>query len=97
MRRIAFVLLPLAVLAACASAQKSGDRAAATGDWKTAEANYAAVLREDPNNAEKRARWQNARTQALQGAINKCNACRVASIVKLRHRSCVNCNWNEEL
>jgi tetratricopeptide (TPR) repeat protein len=79
MRRNALVLLSLAVLAACASAQKTGDQAAATGDWKTAEANYAQVLRDDPNNPEKRARWQNARTQALQGAINRCNACRVAS------------------
>jgi hypothetical protein len=78
MRRIAFVLLPLAVLSACASAQKTADRAAATGDWKTAEANYAAVLRDDPNNPEKRARWQNARTQALQGAAARCNACQVA-------------------
>lgn len=78
MRRIAFVLLPLAVLAACASAQKTADRAAATGDWKTAEANYAAVLRDDPNDAEKRARWQDARTRAVQGAIEHCNACRVA-------------------
>jgi tetratricopeptide (TPR) repeat protein len=78
MRRIALALalVPIAVLAACASAQKTADQAAATGDWKTAEANYAAVLRDDPNNGEKRARWQNARTRALQGAIDHCNACR---------------------
>ena len=78
MRRIALLLLPLAVLAACVSAQKVGDQAAATGDWKTAEANYAQVLRDDPNNPEKRARWQNARTQALQQAINRCQACQVS-------------------
>lgn len=78
MRRIASVLLPLAVLAACASAQKSADRAAATGDWKTAEAHYAQVLRDDPTSAEKRAQWQNARTRALQGAIDRCRACQVA-------------------
>jgi hypothetical protein len=78
MRRIALALLPAALLAACASAQKTADQAAAVGDWKTAEANYAAVLRDDPNNPEKRTRWQNARTWALQGAIDRCNACRVA-------------------
>jgi tetratricopeptide (TPR) repeat protein len=78
MRRIALVLLPVLVLAACASAQKTGDQAAATGDWKTAEANYAQVLRDDPNNPEKRARWQDARTKALQGAIDKSRACQVA-------------------
>ena len=60
MRRIALALLPIAILAACASAQKTADQAAATGDWKTAEANYAAVLRDDPSNAEKRARWRPA-------------------------------------
>ena len=78
MRRIALALLSLAVLAACASAQKTADRAAATGDWKTAEANYAAVLRDDPSNAEKRARWQNARQQALQGAVAHARACQVS-------------------
>src|SRR5690242_17770829 len=76
MRRIALALLPIALLAACASAQKTADQAAATGDWKTAEANYAAVLRDDPNNPEKRARWQDARGKALQGAMDHCNACR---------------------
>ena len=78
MRRLALLLLPLVLLAACASAQKTADRAAATGDWKTAEANYAAVLRDDPNNAEKRARWQNARQKALEGAIAHCRACQAA-------------------
>ena len=78
MRRIAFALFPLALLAACASAQKTADQAAATGDWKTAEANYAAVLRDEPNNPEKRARWQNARTNALKGAIDRSRACQVA-------------------
>lgn len=78
MRRNAFALLAVAVLAACASAQKTADRAAATGDWKTAEANYAQVLRDDPTDPAKRARWEHARTQALQGAVNRCNACRVA-------------------
>jgi tetratricopeptide (TPR) repeat protein len=78
MRRIALALLPLAILSACASAQKTADQAAATGDWKTAEANYAAVLRDDPNNAEKRARWVNARQNALQDAISRSRACQVS-------------------
>jgi tetratricopeptide (TPR) repeat protein len=78
MRRIALALLPLAILAGCVSAQKVADQAAATGDWKTAEANYAQVLRDEPNNPEKRARWQDARTKALQGAIAKAHACQVS-------------------
>jgi hypothetical protein len=78
MRRIALALLPILVLSACANAQKTADRAAATGDWKTAEANYAAVLRDDPNNPEKRARWVSARQNALQDAISRCRACQVS-------------------
>jgi tetratricopeptide (TPR) repeat protein len=78
MRRIALSLLLVALTAACASAQKVGDQAAATGDWKTAEANYAQVLRDDPNDPEKRTRWQNARQQALQASLGHCRACQVA-------------------
>jgi hypothetical protein len=77
MRRIAFALA-FATLAACASSEKLGDRAAATGDWKTAEARYAAALRDDPQNAEKRAKWQQARQQALQGAVAAARACQVS-------------------
>jgi len=78
MRPNALTLLPIALLVACASAQKAGDQAAATGDWKTAEANYAAVLREDPNDPGKRARWQAARQQALQDALARNRACQVS-------------------
>ena len=78
MRRIALSLVLIALLAACASAQKVGDQAAATGDWKTAEANYAQVLRDDPNDAGKRARWQDARQQALQASLGRCRACQVS-------------------
>lgn len=75
MRQTALALL---LAAGCASAQKAADRAAATGDWKTAEANYAAVLRDDPGDPEKRARWQAARQQALQDAVNRNRACQVS-------------------
>jgi hypothetical protein len=78
MRRIALALLPIAVLAACASNEKLGDRAAATGDWKSAEAQYGAALQKDPNNPEKRAKWQQARQAALAGAVAANRACQVA-------------------
>ena len=78
MRRIALSLLLIALLAACASAQKVGDQAAATGDWKTAEANYSQVLRDDPNDPEKRARWQGARQQAIQASLAHCRACQAS-------------------
>lgn len=77
MRRTPLLLL-LAVLLACASAEKRGDRAAAVGDWKAAERQYAEALRKDPANPEKRAKWQQARQAALQGAVGAANACRVS-------------------
>ena len=78
MRRTALSLLLIALVAACASAQKVGDQAAATGDWKTAEANYSQVLRDDPNDPEKQARWQSARQQALQASRAHCRACQAS-------------------
>ena len=78
MRRIALALLPIAVLAACAGHEKLGDRAAATGDWKTAEAQYGEALRNDPGSAEKRAKWQQARQQALAGAVAASRACQIS-------------------
>jgi tetratricopeptide (TPR) repeat protein len=80
MRRTALALAfcALAALAACASSEKLGDRAAATGDWKTAEARYAAALRDDPQNPEKRAKWQQARQAAIQGSVAAARACQVS-------------------
>lgn len=77
MRRI---LLPVvfALLAACAGAEKLGDRAAAVGDWKTAERQYAEALQKDPANPEKKAKWQQARARALQDAVAKARACGVS-------------------
>lgn len=77
MRRLALALVTLSALA-CASSEKLGDRAAATGDWKTAEARYAAALRDDPQNPEKRAKWQQARQAAIQGAVAAARACQVS-------------------
>ena len=74
-RPLAPLLLVLAALAACASAQKTGDRAAATGDWKAAERAYADALRDDPGNPEAKARWETARAQALSTSIARGRAC----------------------
>jgi tetratricopeptide (TPR) repeat protein len=76
MRRLALAVT--LTLLACASNEKRGDRAAATGDWKNAEAQYAEALRKDPQNAEKRAKWQQARHQALTDAIARNRACQVS-------------------
>jgi tetratricopeptide (TPR) repeat protein len=73
------ILAAVAVLlAACASAEKLGDRAAAVGDWKTAERQYAEALQKDPGNAEKKAKWEQARGKALEGAVAAARACRAS-------------------
>lgn len=77
MRRLALLLLPLVMLA-CAGNEKRGDRAAAVGDWKAAEREYGEALRKDPQNPEKRAKYQSARAQALQGAVAAARACQAA-------------------
>jgi tetratricopeptide (TPR) repeat protein len=76
MRRI-FLLLPV-ILLACAGHEKRGDRAAAVGDWKAAERDYADSLRKDPGNAEKRAKYESARQRALQASLGTARACLVS-------------------
>ncbi len=74
-RSLALPLCALLVATACASAQKLGDRAAATGDWKSAEREYAQAVRDDPSNADLRARWADARARALAAASAHARAC----------------------
>src|SRR5512138_41778 len=76
-RSLALVFLLLSV-AGCAGAEKRGDRAAAVGDWKSAERQYAEALRSDPGNAQKQAKWQQARAEALKGAAAAHRACLAA-------------------
>jgi tetratricopeptide (TPR) repeat protein len=77
MRRAAAILLSVLVLA-CAAHEKAGDRAAALGDWKTAEREYAAALGGDPSSPEKRAKYQQARAQAISSSTAKAQACAVS-------------------
>jgi len=71
-----------ALVLACASAEKSGDKAAATGDWKTAERSYFAALQKDPNKPELKQKYAQARAAALDGAIRRANACWAARDVE---------------
>ena len=60
---------------ACASAEKAGDKAAATGDWKAAEAQYAAALQKDPGKKDLQAKYAQAKAAALDQARRHANAC----------------------
>jgi tetratricopeptide (TPR) repeat protein len=77
MRRLALLLLSLTFVA-CAAHEKAGDRAAAVGDWKTAEREYAQALRGDPDSPEKRAKYQSARSAAVASSTAKAQACSVS-------------------
>jgi tetratricopeptide (TPR) repeat protein len=65
----------LLTLGACAAHEKTGDRAAATGDWKTAERAYAEALRGDPDKKELQDKYRQARTAALGDATRRAEAC----------------------
>jgi hypothetical protein len=72
---LAFALLCLAALAACAAHEKAGDKASAVGDWKTAEREYARAAQGHPKDKELRAKYAEARGHALQGAQAQARAC----------------------
>lgn len=78
-RRLALLLpLTLSFALACASHEKAADRAAATGDWRTAERQYAEAVRRDPKSPELAAKWQRARAEALAAAFRRAQACAAA-------------------
>ena len=67
--------LALALLAACVAHEKVGDRAAALGDWKTAEREYAEAVRKDPEKKDLREKYRVARASALAESTRRAQAC----------------------
>jgi hypothetical protein len=76
-RRLPSLLLALAL--ACAAHEKSGDRAAALGDWRTAEREYAAAVAKEPEKKELQEKYRQARAAALEDATKRAQACTAAS------------------
>ncbi|WP_242342198.1 hypothetical protein [Anaeromyxobacter terrae] len=74
-RSLPLLALSLALALACAAHEKSGDRAAALGDWKTAEREYAAAVRKDPEKKELQDKYRQARAAALEDATKRAQAC----------------------
>ena len=72
-RRLPCLLLALAL--ACAAHEKSGDRAAALGDWRTAEREYAAAVAKEPENKELQEKYRQAKAAALEDATKRAQAC----------------------
>jgi tetratricopeptide (TPR) repeat protein len=62
-------------LAACAAHEKTADKAAAIGDWKTAYVHYRQALADDEKNPQLKARYEEARQKALAQASGQARAC----------------------
>ncbi|ABS25906.1 hypothetical protein [Anaeromyxobacter sp. Fw109-5] len=77
-RRPLPLLLALAFALACAAHEKSGDRAAALGDWRTAEREYAAAVAKDPDKKELQEKYRQAKAAALDDATKRAQACTAA-------------------
>ncbi|MCY1020325.1 hypothetical protein [Pyxidicoccus sp. MSG2] len=75
MKRAVLGVVAAIMLAACASAEKAGDRAAAVGDWKNAYTAYRQALANEPDNAELKAKYDQAREQALQDTQKRAQTC----------------------
>ncbi|WP_164009289.1 hypothetical protein [Pyxidicoccus trucidator] len=75
MKRVVLGLMAAALLAACASAEKAGDRAAAVGDWKSAYSAYRQAVANDPDSQELKAKFEEARTLALEDSKKRARAC----------------------
>ncbi|MGB8930724.1 MAG: hypothetical protein WCC48_05680, partial [Anaeromyxobacteraceae bacterium] len=68
-------LVVLALLAACVAHDKQGDKYAAVGDWKNAWANYRQAVADKPDDPVLKQKYEDARAQALSGAVAQANAC----------------------
>jgi tetratricopeptide (TPR) repeat protein len=79
MRRSRIALAVIALLfTGCVAHEKVADKAASTGDWKTAEREYAEALRHDPKDkAAVQAKWHDARAHAITEAQRHAQACMV--------------------
>jgi tetratricopeptide (TPR) repeat protein len=79
-RPFSFLLAAVLLLAvaSCAAHEKAGDRAAAVGDWKTAEREYGAAARKDPSKRELQEKYAQARAGAIEGSSRAATACYAA-------------------
>jgi tetratricopeptide (TPR) repeat protein len=79
-RPLSFLLAAAVLLAvaSCAAHEKAGDRAAAVGDWKTAEREYGAAARKDPSKRELQEKYAQARGAAIEGSSRAATACYAA-------------------
>ncbi|HYH98776.1 hypothetical protein [Hyalangium sp.] len=78
MKRWAWTWLVLLVMTACVAHEKSGDKAAAVGDWESALNAYGQALAEDPDKPELKEKYERAKREAVSDAYRKAQACATA-------------------
>jgi tetratricopeptide (TPR) repeat protein len=69
-----FVVLAV-TLSACMAHDKSGDRAAAVGDWKAAYTEYRQALADEPNDPKMKEKYERARAEALRASTAAARGC----------------------
>src|SRR5689334_10853752 len=75
MKRIVLgILVSSMLLGACTAHEKSGDRAAAVGDWKSAYMSYRAALGDEPT-PELQKKFAEARDHAMADTQKRAQAC----------------------
>jgi tetratricopeptide (TPR) repeat protein len=73
-QRLLAVLVSSLLLGACTAHEKSGDKAAAVGDWKSAYVSYRAALADEPT-PELKQKFEEARTHAMAETQKRAQAC----------------------
>lgn len=76
--RIAAGALLLAVATGCVAHEKSGDRFAAVGDWRSAYVSYRAAVAEDPAVPGLQEKYLEARREALAVTEKRARSCQIA-------------------
>ena len=69
------LLLAVVLLASCAAHEKSGDSAAAVGDWRRAVLEYRSAVESSPDDPLLRKKFDEARAQALSSSTQRARLC----------------------
>src|SRR5690349_18011115 len=69
------LLLAVTLLASCAAHEKTGDSAAAVGDWRRAVLEYRSAVESTPDDPALRKKFDDARTRALTSSTQRARLC----------------------
>ncbi|MBN1210694.1 MAG: hypothetical protein JXB05_37950 [Myxococcaceae bacterium] len=78
MKRLGWALIVALAMTACIAHEKSGDQAAALGNWEAALNHYGQALANEPDSPELKAKYEHAKREAVADAYKKAQACAAA-------------------